>query len=101
MPRFTDDEIKRYARQMVLAQVGGVGQAQLRDAAADAHSEIEALYLAASGVGKLRVPTEAIAARVRELNPLVAVEVWGELMERTVEGASEDALVQLKKILGL
>jgi molybdopterin/thiamine biosynthesis adenylyltransferase len=101
MARFTDEEVKRYARQMVLAQVGGVGQERLREAAADARSEVEALYLAAAGVGRLRVPSEAIAERVRALNPLVAVSVWGDALEDTVEQASERALQTIKKKLGL
>lgn len=73
--RFSDDEIRRYARQMVLREVGGVGQQRLRAATATAHSELEALYLAAAGVGCVRVPSDAIAAAVRALNPLVRVEV--------------------------
>ena len=59
--RFSDEEIRRYARQMVLREVGGVGQELLRAATATARSELEALYLAAAGVGTVFVPTAAIA----------------------------------------
>ena len=59
--RFSDEEVRRYARQMVLPEVGGLGQARLRAARASAGDEVEALYLAAAGVGTLDVPSEAIA----------------------------------------
>jgi molybdopterin/thiamine biosynthesis adenylyltransferase len=75
MSRFSDNEIRRYSRQMVLPEVGGVGQERLRAASATATSELEALYLAAAGVGTLVVPDAAAAEAVRALNPLVAVRV--------------------------
>lgn len=71
--RFTDEEIRRYSRQMIVPEVGGIGQERLRAATATAASEIEALYLAAAGVGTVRVATAEIAASVRALNPLVGV----------------------------
>ena len=71
--RFTDEEIRRYSRQMIVPEVGGIGQERLRAATATATSEIEALYLAAAGVGTVRVPSEALAESVRALNPLVTV----------------------------
>ncbi|HEX9104400.1 MAG TPA: molybdopterin biosynthesis protein MoeB, partial [Polyangia bacterium] len=73
--RFSDEEIRRYARQIVLPEVGGRGQEKLRAATIAAASEVEALYLAAAGVGSIVVPSEAIAAAVRALNPLCRVEV--------------------------
>ncbi len=73
--RFSEDEIRRYSRQLVLADVGGHGQERLRAATRTAASEVEALYLAAAGVGTLLVPSAAIAEAVRALNPLVRVEV--------------------------
>jgi molybdopterin/thiamine biosynthesis adenylyltransferase len=73
--RFSDEEIRRYSRQIVLPEVGGAGQEQLRLATVTAACEVEALYLAAAGVGTIVVPTESIAAAVRALNPLVRVEV--------------------------
>jgi molybdopterin/thiamine biosynthesis adenylyltransferase len=75
--RFTDEEIGRYARQMALPEVGGLGQERLRAARARAASALEALYLAAAGVGHLEVPTAEVAAQARALNPLVTVEVGG------------------------
>jgi molybdopterin/thiamine biosynthesis adenylyltransferase len=73
--RFTDDEIRRYARQIVLPEVGGAGQEQLGQATVTAACEAEALYLAAAGVGAIVVPTRAIADAASALNPLVRVEV--------------------------
>ena len=73
--RFTDEELRRYSRQMILREVGGLGQARLRRATARAASELEALYLAGAGVGVVEVPSEAIASAARALNPLVEVRV--------------------------
>ena len=73
--RFSDEEIRRYSRQIVLAELGGDGQEALRAATATAASEVEALYLAAAGVGTIVVPSETIAEAARALNPLVRVEV--------------------------
>jgi len=73
--RFSDEEIRRYARQIVLPELGGAGQEALRAATATAASEVEALYLAAAGVGTIVVPSEAIAEAARDINPLVRVEV--------------------------
>ena len=73
--RFSDEEIRRYSRQLVLPEVGGLGQQKLRAATATASSEVEALYLAAAGVGTVIVPSEAIAQAARALNPLVRIEV--------------------------
>jgi hypothetical protein len=73
--RFSDEEIRRYSRQLVLAEVGGHGQERLRAATLTAASEVEALYLAAAGVGTIVVPNEAIAEATRALNPLTRVEI--------------------------
>jgi adenylyltransferase/sulfurtransferase len=102
MPRFSDEEIRRYARQMVLPEVGGVGQARLRAAAAVASGEVEALYLAAAGVGHLTVPTPDIAERVRELNPLVEVTVSpAAAVDDAVESQALRALAVLREEIGL
>jgi molybdopterin/thiamine biosynthesis adenylyltransferase len=101
MSRFSDEEIERYARQMVLPEVGGVGQARLRSTAARARSEVEALYLAGAGVGRLTVPTAAIAAAARALNPLATVEVDGALADDDVETGALAALATLKQVLAL
>ncbi len=102
MSRFSDEEVRRYARQLVLPEIGGVGQEHLRAAKLDAASELEALYLAAAGVGEVTVPNEAIAEAARALNPLVAVRV-GHFAPAPVaaEAASLRAVEQLLAVLEL
>jgi molybdopterin/thiamine biosynthesis adenylyltransferase len=97
--RFTDEEIRRYSRQMIVPEIGGVGQERLRAATATATSEIEALYLAAAGVGKILVPTPAIADAVRALNPLVTVEIAAATA--TGEDAAMNAWRTIKEALAL
>ena len=100
--RFSDEEIRRYSRQIVLPEVGGAGQEKLRAATVTAASEVEALYLAAAGVGTIIVPTDAIAEAARALNPLVRVEVGNvPVSEATVEQASLFALRAIKETLAL
>ena len=100
---FSDDEIERYARHLVLAEVGGPGQQRLKAARAaivglGGVGGPAALYLAAAGIGGLtliddhavalsnlqrqiafdaadvgRSKTEAAGTRVAALNPHVAV----------------------------
>lgn len=57
---FSDDEIERYARHLVLAEVGGPGQQRLKAARVGliglgGIGAPAALYLAAAGVGTLRL----------------------------------------------
>lgn len=106
--RFTAEELERYARQIVLPEVGGIGQERLRAAhvamvgVGGLGSPI-ALYLAAAGIGRLtlidddavevgnlqrqvlfdteavgRPKTERAAVRLAELNPDVTVDVVTE-----------------------
>ena len=101
---FTDDEIDRYARQLVLREVGGPGQQRLKAATvaivgAGGLGAPAALYLAAAGVGALRLinadtvalsnlqrqviygggdvgaaKVDAAARRLDDLNPHVVVQ---------------------------
>jgi hypothetical protein len=100
--RFSEEEIRRYSRQIVLAEVGGTGQEKLRAATLTAASEVEALYLAAAGVGTIVVPTEAIRDAARALNPLVRVEIGNvPLAELPVEQQAMFAWRAIKETLGL
>ncbi len=100
--RFSDEEIRRYARQIVLPELGGHGQEALRTATVTAASEVEALYLAGAGVGRLIVPSEQVAAAARALNPLVHVEIGNvPASDPSVEQASLFAWRAIKEAIGL
>jgi molybdopterin/thiamine biosynthesis adenylyltransferase len=101
---FSDEEVDRYARQLVLHEIGGPGQQRLKAATialvgAGGLGAPAALYLAAAGVGALRLidpdtvalsnlqrqviygggdvgalKTDAAAKRLAALNPHVTVE---------------------------
>ncbi|HXQ12520.1 MAG TPA: molybdopterin-synthase adenylyltransferase MoeB [Caulobacteraceae bacterium] len=116
---FTDAEVERYARHLVLREIGGPGQQALKAASvaivgAGGLGAPAALYLAAAGVGRVglidpdvvalsnlqrqviyasgdigRVKVEAAAARLHELNPEVAVEPRAE----TLTAANAQALL--------
>lgn len=60
MPSFSDAELARYARQIVLREVGGAGQAKLRKASVavigcGGIGSPAIQYLAAAGIGRLRL----------------------------------------------
>jgi molybdopterin/thiamine biosynthesis adenylyltransferase len=100
MGRFSDEEMRRYSRQIVLADVGGEGQERLRAASLAADNEIEALYLAAAGVGSLSVPSSAIAEAVRSLNPHVKITLRaGEIRAFSVEEAALSAFSKITEAL--
>ena len=104
MGRFSDNEIRRYSRQIVLPEVGGVGQERLRAVTVTAASEVEALYLAAAGVGTLVVPSPAWAEAARALNPLVHVSVdagAAVIGDGDVEAAATRAWRTIKEALAL
>ena len=103
--RLNDDELERYARHIVLREVGGIGQAKLKAArvlviGAGGLGSPVLLYLAAAGVGTIgivdddkvslsnlqrqiahttgeigRPKTESAATAIRALNPHVAVQM--------------------------
>lgn len=57
---FTEDEIQRYSRHILLPEVGGIGQAKLREASvlivgAGGLGSPLLLYLAAAGVGRIGI----------------------------------------------
>src|ERR1700759_775610 len=101
----TDDELERYARHIVLREVGGVGQARLKAArvlvvGAGGLGSPLVLYLAAAGIGTIgivdndhvslsnlqrqiahrttdigRAKTESAEDAIHAINPGVAVEL--------------------------
>lgn len=65
MPNFTEDEIHRYARHILLDEVGGTGQARLRAArvlivGAGGLGSPLALYLAAAGIGTIGIADDDV-----------------------------------------
>lgn len=93
---FSDDEIERYARHLVLAEVGGPGQQRLKAARVavvglGGVGGPAALYLAAAGVGTLRlIDDDAVALSNLQRQVLFAgddlnrakVEAGGEALGR-------------------
>lgn len=114
---FSPDEVERYARHLVLAEVGGPGQQRLKAATvlivgAGGVGSPAALYLAAAGVGMLRIidgdvvslsnlqrqilfdtadidrpKVEAAAGRLTAINPHVQIEALNHPL--TAENVAE------------
>ena len=73
MARFSDEQIRRYSRQILLREIGGHGQARFLAArpallCAGAVGEVAAEYLWRAGVTELTLlaPTSALAAQLSE-----------------------------------
>ena len=105
------EELMRYSRQIIIPEIGMVGQRRLKNAkvlviGAGGLGSPALLYLAAAGVGTIgiidddvvdvsnlqrqvihamssvgRLKTESAAARIRELNPLVAVNLHSHRLD--------------------
>jgi molybdopterin-synthase adenylyltransferase len=112
-PTFSDDEVDRYARHLILREIGGPGQQKLKAASvlvvgAGGIGSPAALYLAAAGVGRIglvdmdevalsnlqrqvlfetgevgELKVEAGARRLRALNPEVVVEPLNLRLDET------------------
>ena len=90
---FSEDEVERYARHLVLSEVGGPGQQALKRArvlvvGVGGVGAPAALYLAAAGVGALglidddvvvgQAKVQAASDRLTGLNPHVVIETHAE-----------------------
>ncbi len=110
MITFTDDELERYSRHIILKDIGIEGQAQIRDSrvliiGAGGLGSPAALYLAAAGVGTIgiadadcvelsnlqrqvihftndinRPKVESAAEKMRAINPHIAVHTYHEFV---------------------
>lgn len=124
-PGITDAELDRYARHLVLREIGGPGQMRLRDASvlvigAGGLGAPVCLYLAAAGVGRITVADDdtvslsnlqrqvifrsdqrgeakahAAAAAMRALNPHVQVTA----LPRRISDADADLIAQHDLVL--
>ena len=70
-----DQQIERYARHILLAEVGGAGQQRLLRASVaiagtSPGADMAALYLCAAGVGTLRLDRALVATTREELSAL-------------------------------
>jgi hypothetical protein len=116
---FSKDELERYARHIMLKDVGGPGQQRLKAASvaligAGGLGSPAALYLAAAGVGRMRLidpdrvalsnlqrqilfrtedagrsKVEAAAEQLTALNPNVTVEI----VDKSIDATNADALL--------
>lgn len=109
-PRFTEEQVRRYARHIILPGIGGDGQAKLLDAkvlciGAGGLGSPVAMYLAAAGVGTLgivdfdrvdesnlqrqiihstadvgRPKVESAADRLRAINPTIEIVPYDTIL---------------------
>ena len=89
---FSDDEIERYARHLVLVEVGGPGQQRLKSARVGliglgGVGAPAALYLAAAGIGTLRLIDEDTVA-LSNLQRQIAFDV-ADIGRPKVEAGAE------------
>jgi len=89
---FSDDEIERYARHLVLAEVGGPGQQRLKAARVGliglgGVGAPAALYLAAAGIGTLRLIDDDTVA-LSNLQRQIAFDV-ADIGRSKVEAGAE------------
>jgi hypothetical protein len=99
-----DDQVRRYARHVLVPDVGGVGQerllaARVRIDARDPAGRAAAIYLAAAGLGTIVVDDAAVAAQNPDVRVLAAGDapdlVIDDLPLPTCPGAGHaDALVR-------
>jgi molybdopterin/thiamine biosynthesis adenylyltransferase len=112
----TDDQIERYSRQIILPEVGGLGQERLLGSRIALLAEIEDLtpalsYLAGAGIGVIRIISpqrdgamRRAAAEALELNPEVRVEVSDQEAqndETLVILAATDPIVEAARRMNL
>lgn len=100
---FSDDEIERYARHLVLAEIGGPGQQRLKAArvglvGVGGVGAPAALYLAAAGVGTLRLIDDDVVA-VSNLQRQVAFTTAD--VGRTKTEAGAETLTALNPHVGI
>ncbi|KQY95546.1 MULTISPECIES: molybdopterin-synthase adenylyltransferase MoeB [unclassified Brevundimonas] len=100
---FSDDEIERYARHLVLSEVGGPGQQRLKAARVavvgmGGVGGPAALYLAAAGVGTLRLIDDDVVA-LSNLQRQVQFDTAD--LGRTKVGAGAAALAALNPHVGI
>lgn len=97
MSAFTEEQIRRYSRHILLAEVGGKGQRRLRAArvlvlGAGGAAAVAAGYLAAAGVGRLDLVD---AASVNQVDVDTSLFLVASDLGRDRAAALRDALLAL------